>query len=94
MILTITDHDCTKAVILIPCREDMGSEEIARLFKDKAFPYIGIPKRIISDRDTHFTSKFFKEVCQQLGITQNLSTTYHPQTDGQSERTNQTMETA
>jgi hypothetical protein len=92
-ILTITDHDCTKAVILILCREDMGSEEVARLFRDHAFPYTGIPKRIISDRDTRFTSQFFKELCAQLDIKQNMSSAYHPQTDGQSERTNQTVET-
>ena len=92
-ILTITDHDCTKAVILIPCKENMGSEEVARLFRDHAFPYTGIPKRIISDRDTHFTSQFFKELCDQLNIKQNISSAYHPQTDGQSERTNQTLET-
>jgi transposase InsO family protein len=92
-ILTITNHDSTKAVILIPCREDMGSEEVARLFRDHAFPYTGIPKRIISDRDTRFTSQFFKELCAQLEIKQNMSSVYHPQTDGQSERTNQMVET-
>ena len=92
-ILTITDHDCTKAVILILCREDMGSEEVARLFQDHAFPYTGIPKRIISDRDPRFTSQFFKELCDQLDIKQNISSAYHPQTDGQLERTNQTLET-
>jgi hypothetical protein len=92
-ILTITNHDSTKAVILIPCREDMGSEEVTRLFRDHAFPYTGIPRRIISDRDTRFTSQFFKELCAQLEIKQNMSSAYHPQTDGQSERTNQTVET-
>ena len=83
-ILTITDHDSTKAVILILCREDMGSEEVARLFRDHAFPYTGIPKRIVSDRDTQFTSQFFKELCAQLEIKQNMSSAYHPQ-----QRTNQ-----
>jgi len=48
-ILTITDHDCTKAVILIPCNEEMNSEQLAELYKDKAFPYTGIPSKIISD---------------------------------------------
>ena len=43
-ILTIMDHDSTKAVILIPCREDMGSEKVAKLFRDHAFPFTGIPK--------------------------------------------------
>jgi hypothetical protein len=71
----------------------MGSEEVARLFRDHTFPYTGIPKRIISDRDTQFTSQFFKELCAQLEIKQNMSSAYHPQTDRQSERTNQTVET-
>ena len=91
-ILTITDQGCTKAVILVPCCEDMGAEAIAELFKERVFPYTGIPTRLISDRDTRFTLSWFRELCRMLGVTQNLSTAYHPQTDGQSERTNQTME--
>jgi len=42
-ILTVTDQGCTKAVILVPCKEAMGSEEIAELFKECVFPYMGIP---------------------------------------------------
>jgi len=48
-ILTITDHDCTKAVILIPCNEEMNLEQLAEIYKDKAFPYTGILSKIISD---------------------------------------------
>ena len=92
-ILTITDHDCTKAVLLIPCVEGSPVEDIADAYYHQAFPYIGIPQKIISDRDTRFTSRLFKEICSQLKIKQNMSTAYHPQTDGQSERTNQTVET-
>jgi hypothetical protein len=62
-ILTITDHDCTKGIILIPCREDMGTEELAKQFKERAFPYIGLPTKIISDRDTRFASKLMREAC-------------------------------
>ena len=91
-ILTITDQGCTKAVILVPCREDMGAEAIAELFKEHIFPYTRIPIQLISNHDTRFTSSWFKELCRILGVTQNLSTAYHLQTDGQSERTNQTME--
>ena len=91
-ILTVTDQGCTKAVILVPCREDMGAETIAELFKERVFPYTGILTKLISDRDTRFTSSWFKELCQVLGVTQNLSMAYHPQTDGQSERMIQTME--
>src|ERR1700747_1348934 len=93
-ILTITDHDCTKGVILVPCKETMGAEELAKEYKDRVFPFVGIPSKIISDRDTRFTSHFAKEVCAQLEIKQNISTAYHPQTDGQSEKTNQHVETA
>src|ERR1700730_13170266 len=92
-ILTITDHDCTKAVILVPCKEAMSTEEFLELYRERAFPYTGIPKKLISDRDVRFTSDMFKELCDQLAIKHNMSTAYHPQTDGQSERTNQNVET-
>jgi hypothetical protein len=59
----------------------------------KVFPYYGIPNKIISDRDPRLTSKLAKEICQITKIDQNISTAYHPQTDGQSERINQTLET-
>ena len=91
LILTVTDQGCTKVVILVPCREDMGAKAITDLFKEWIFPYIGIQTKLISNRDIHFTSFWFKELCRALGVDQNMSTTYHPQTDGQSERTNQTM---
>ena len=84
-ILTITNQGCTKAVVLIPCRETMGSKDLAHLYFTQAFPYIGILSRLISDRDTCFTSQMFKEICDLLKIKQNISSAYHPQTDGQSE---------
>jgi hypothetical protein len=93
-IMTVTDHDCTKAVILVPCNETIDAEGVAKLFKDRIFPFVGLPKCIISDRDPRFTSTFFKELCKQLEVSQNISTAYHPQTDGQSEKTNQHVETA
>jgi transposase InsO family protein len=94
LILTITDHDCTKAVILLPCKETIDAPGVAALFKEQVFPFVGIPKKVITDRDTHFTSSFFKELCRQLGIEQAMASAYHPQTDGQSEQTNQSVETA
>jgi len=81
-------------VILVPCQETIDAEGVAKLFKDRVFPFVGLPKKIISDRDPHFTSAFFKELCKQLEVLQNLSTAYHPQTDRQSEKTNQHIETA
>ena len=93
-ILTVTDHDCTKAVILLPFKEEMGSLEVAQLYLEHVFPFIGLPEKVISDRDTQFTSKVFREVCKLLKVQQKAASTYHPQTDGQSEKTNQHVETA
>jgi hypothetical protein len=55
---------------------------------------VGIPDKVILDRDPRFTSKLFKEVCDLLKIKQNVSSMYHPQMDGQSEKMNQHMEMA
>ena len=91
-ILTITDHDCSKAAVFIPCSENINAPGIAKLYAQYVFPHYGISKRIISDRDTRFATTFPKELCRMLGIKQNISSAYHPQTDGQSERTNQWLE--
>ena len=91
-ILTVTDHDCTKASIFIPCVEEITAEETAALYVTHVFRRFGLPAKIISDRDPRFTSKFTRELCRILGIYQNISTAYHPRTDGQSERTNQWLE--
>jgi hypothetical protein len=84
-ILTITDHDCSKASLFIPCKETINSEGVAQLFAQHVVPHYGTLRKIISDRDTRFTSNFTTELCRILGIKQNISTAYHPQTDGQSE---------
>jgi len=91
-ILTITDTDCSKASVFIPCNEAIDSEGVALLYLNNVIPHYGIPHKIISDRDIRFVSKFSTELCRILNIHQNISTAYHPQTDGASERTNQTLE--
>ena len=90
-ILTITDT-FSKASIFIPCNESINAKNTAKLYATYVLPHYGLPTRIISDRDPRFTSTFSRELCHTLGITQNISTAYHPQTDGQSERTNQRLE--
>jgi hypothetical protein len=93
-ILTVTDHDCTKAAIFIPCREEINAEGTAALYIQHVFTHFGLPRKVISDRDPRFISKFMQEVCRITGIERNPSTAYHPRTDGQSERSNQWVETA
>jgi transposase InsO family protein len=58
----------------------------------EVFAKHGLPASIVSDRDPRFTSEFFKQLCDALGIKQRLSTAFHPQTDGQTERMNRTLE--
>ncbi len=91
-ILTVTDHDCTKAAIFIPCKESMTAEETAGLIVQHVFPRFGLPSKFISNRDPKFALKFTRGLCKATGTTQNISTAYHPRTDGQSERTNQWLE--
>jgi Integrase zinc binding domain len=87
-IFTITDHDATKATVFIPCHKTIDVLNAAQLYTRYVFPYYGAPRKIISDRDPRFTAQLAKELCHLLDIKQNISTAYHPQTDGQSERSN------
>jgi hypothetical protein len=92
-ILTIVDQGCSKAAKFIPCNKTIDGQGVATLYFKHLFPFFGIPKRIISDRDPRFTSHFSEAVCKATGIQQNVSTAFHPRTDGQSERMNQWIET-
>jgi hypothetical protein len=91
-ILTITNHNCSKAAVFLPCLKTITGEGIAQLYVQHVFPHFGVPRRVISDQDPWFTGKFMRELCKQLRIEQNISSAYHPQTDGQSKRTNQWLE--
>jgi hypothetical protein len=91
-ILTIVDHGCSRAAVFLPCNTTITGPGIAQLYLQHIYKWFGLPKRIISDRDPRITSHFGKALVQKLGISQNLSTTAHPQTDGLSERKNQWVE--
>jgi Integrase zinc binding domain len=91
-VLTIVDHDCSKAAIFLPCQKTIDAEEVAQLYVQHVFPHFGHPHHGISNQDPCFTSHFTHQMCALLGITQNISTTYHPQMDGQSECANQWVE--
>jgi hypothetical protein len=91
-ILTVVDHGCSKAAVFLPCCKTIDAAGVARLYAERIFPFFSIPRQVILDRDPRFTARFTKEFCGVLKIDQNLCTTYHPQTDGQSERANQRVE--
>jgi len=92
-ILTIIDQGYSKATKFLPCRKIIDSQGVAKLYFRHIFLLFGIPKWVISDRNSRFTSHFAKAVCRATGIKQNLSTAFHPCTDRQSERMNQWVET-
>jgi RNase H-like domain found in reverse transcriptase/Integrase zinc binding domain/Chromo (CHRromatin Organisation MOdifier) domain len=91
-VLTIADQGCTKAVIFIPCSKEIDAEGVATLYAQKVFPHYGVPQKIISNCDPCFTAKFAWAICTWLNITQNISTAYHPQMDGQSKQANAWVE--
>nr|GEX61357.1 putative reverse transcriptase domain-containing protein [Tanacetum cinerariifolium] len=76
----------------VTVREDYKTEELARLYINEIIARHHVPVSIISDRDSYFTSRFYKSLQKALGTRLDLSTAYHPEIDGQSERTIQTLE--
>jgi transposase InsO family protein len=82
----------TKAVKFEPTHIELNSPGFARILGDRVIRDHGMFKKIIHDRDTRFTSAYTRDLLTLLGSEQNPSTAYHPQTDGQSERANQTVE--
>ena len=90
-IWTITDL-LTKYTYFVPFKESSSAEQLAYMFQKTIVATHGIPETIISDRGTTYTSKFWQTLTAQLGIKHKCSTAFHPQTDGQTERMNQTVE--
>ncbi|KAI3740185.1 hypothetical protein L2E82_30607 [Cichorium intybus] len=82
----------TKSAHFLPIKETDRMEKLARLYLREIVKLHGVPKSIISDRDSRFTSHFWQSLQKAMGTRLDMSTAYHPQTDGQSERTIQTLE--
>ncbi|GJY65962.1 putative reverse transcriptase domain-containing protein [Tanacetum coccineum] len=82
----------TKSAIFTPMRETDPLDKLARLYLKEVVTRHGIPVSIICDRDPRFASNFWRSLQSALGTNLDMSTAYHPQTDGQSERTIQTLE--
>nr|GEZ95834.1 putative reverse transcriptase domain-containing protein [Tanacetum cinerariifolium] len=96
---TSSEHDTiwvivdrlTKLAHFIPTREIDSMETPTRLYKKEIVSWHGVSISIISDHDCHFTSRFWQSMQSALGNQLDMSMAYHPQTDGQSERTIQTL---
>ena len=82
----------TKSAHFIPGRDTYTVEQWAQLFLEQIIRYHGVPVRIVSDRDSRFTSRFWRALQKGLGTECSFSTAFHPQTDGQTERVNQILE--
>ncbi|GJX99369.1 putative reverse transcriptase domain-containing protein [Tanacetum coccineum] len=89
-LLVIVDR-LTKSAHFIPTRETDSMETLTRLYIKEIVSQHGVPISIILDYDSHFTSRFWQSLQNALGTQLDMSTAYHPETDGQSERTIQTL---
>ena len=90
-IVTFVDR-LSKRVIFVPTTSNIDAAGYADLFFTHVFRHFGLPKALISDRDPRFTSHFWKALFARLGTNLKMSTSHHPQTDGQTERANRTIE--
>ena len=82
----------TKMAHFIPCTSTVNARQLAKLFLDNVYRLHGLPRFLIGDRDTRYTSEFFKDLMSELKTTLCLSTAYHPQSDGNTERVHRTIE--
>jgi len=83
---TLTDY-----IFLIPCTSYITAKDVIEMWKQKVAPIVGLPHALISDQDPLFMSREFQEWLRTNGIEYKASSTYHPQTDGQSQRKNKTI---
>jgi len=82
----------TKMVHYMACKTTITSKELATAFMHEVVRLHGLPESIVSDRDPRFTASFWRSLWQLFGTKLAMSTAYHPQTDGQTERANRTLE--
>ncbi len=90
-ILVIVDR-LTKMVHYEPVKVTIAAPGLAEVIINVVVRHHGVPESIMTDRGLRFTSKFWSSLCYFLGIKRKLSTAFYPQTDGQTERQNSTME--
>jgi IS30 family transposase len=82
----------TKVAHFIPVKTTYSGNTLAELYMSRIMCLHGVPKKIVPDRGSQFTSKFWEKLHESMDTKLNFSSAYHPQTDGQTERTNQILE--
>ena len=92
IIMVVVDH-LSKYVHFCTLQHPFTASMVAQIFMDQVFKLHGMPHSIVSDREPTFISNFWQELFKIQGIELHLSTTYHPQTDGQTEVVNKCLET-
>ena len=92
-VMVVVDHGLMKGVILCPCNKNIDAAGIAKLFFLHVFHHYGLHDKCISDRGPQFASAFARELAHLQKYNLKLSSAYHPQTDGETERVNQELET-
>ena len=92
-VMVVIDHGLMKGVIYCPCTKNINAAGVAQLFFTHVFPWFGLHSKVISDRGPQFTSALAWELTCLLQYNIALSTTYHPQTGGETEQVNQELET-
>jgi transposase InsO family protein len=85
-------YGCPHHAHFIPVKTTYKGSKLAELYIARIVCLHGVPKNIVSDRGTQFTSKFWEKLHESMDIKLNFSSAYHPQTDGQTERVNQIPE--
>ncbi|ESK86779.1 pro-pol protein [Moniliophthora roreri MCA 2997] len=91
-IMVMVDHSSSKGAIFIPCTKKLDATQAAELLLKNIYKQYGLPDKIISDQDLRFAAMVFQETMRLLGVKHAMSTAYHPQSDGETERVNQEME--
>jgi Integrase zinc binding domain/Integrase core domain len=91
-ILVVVDRKNTKGAILIPTPKPFTQEGAGQLLLDNLYKQFGLPNEMLTDRGPQFSAKAFRKLLKLLGIKSNLTTAYHPQTDGATKQVNQEIE--
>lgn len=90
MLLVIIDH-LTSMIHLVPTKQTYHAKDIAEVLFDRVYKHHGMPAHIVSDRDSLFTSTFWKTLNSLTGVELRMSSSFHPQTDGATKRANRTI---